>query len=293
MYVYRIYGLTISMPMSCPMLVELSKDTPVDIFVKEGIVPDRLIEAKIVGDCWQASSDRFLYIAGNRAGKYLIEGTNSIIFEKNTGAIDDALCLHLITYAIAALMRQRGMIVLHANSVLTPFGAVAISGESGSGKSTTQAALLKQQCLMISDDITALTIGSDSYVYALPGPAKMNLYSDVAQYLNTKSTSTRRNPVRPLKLMIHVNNESMVTEASMLKKIYCLNIYDGDKPIKRKLTGIEKFVALQNCLYGPQFENKLNFESLSCVASKTDIYQLSRPRNKWSIDDLVGLILGE
>src|SRR6185369_10421226 len=103
------------------------------------------------------------------SGRFLVEGGRRITLYRNPTAKDVRLCAHLLAAVIAALLRQRGLLVLHANVVTTPRGAVAITGASGAGKSTTQAALMSLGCRMVTDDITVVSMGSDGRILALPG----------------------------------------------------------------------------------------------------------------------------
>ena len=82
-----------------------------------------------------------------------------------------------LTGQIAAfILRLRGMVCLHASSILVDGKVLAIAGESGSGKSSTAACLTTLGYSVLSEDVTTLTDGSTFQV--LPGYPRINLWPD-------------------------------------------------------------------------------------------------------------------
>jgi hypothetical protein len=158
-YTYHAYGLTIRVPFACPAL------TPSDagsvtaaadvVVVRENPVPRRLRAPQLGEASWDAAPGSFLLRGGKRAGRFLVEG-DAVTFERNSGCDDAILARYFTDRVLAAVLRHRGLLVLHANAVEAPDGAIVIAGESGTGKSTTLAALLDRGCRMLSDDVTAL-----------------------------------------------------------------------------------------------------------------------------------------
>ena len=190
-------------------------------------------------------------------------------------------------------MRQRGMLVLHANVVVTPHGALAISGESGAGKSTTQAALLKRGCRMLSDDVTVLRLDPDGTVVALPGVAKMNLCEDAAIKLGHDVSLLSRNPLLGLKVIVPVAPAESMSEPVSLKKIYLINRHHGEGLIIKRLSGMEKFAALQECIYGPQLPEEVPalFPLVAALNQQVDIISLHRPVRGCSVNKVAEAIL--
>lgn len=292
-HIYILYEQILSVPFLCPMLLSAPDGTTPNIIVAEGPVPRYLKAPLAEGQNWQADTERFLLRGGCRAGRFLVEGGNRITLERNLQAEEDLLCSLLITTVIAALLRQRGLLVLHANVVNTSSGAIAISGVSGSGKSTTQAALLNNGCSMVSEDITALRFDNNGRVVAIPGIPKLNLCEDAANKFGHDVTKLKRNPLRNIKVLVPVHS-IMEIEPAPLKAIYLLNNHSCDhKLTKKPLLGAEKFAALQECIYGPQFPDEhSNMFSLSiAVTEQVEILRIERPNKGWSVSEVVGAIL--
>lgn len=292
-YVYTLYGLTLSVPFPCPILTPAVVETLPDVEVVEGPVPRTLPASTVDGPNWQASPGLFLFRGGRYSGRFWVEGGTKIILERNPAAEEKRLCAHLLAAVMAALLRQRGLLVLHANVAITPHGAVAISGGTGAGKSTTQAVLLSRGCRMVTDDITVVGFGPDGQVVALPGIAKMNLCEDAALKLGHDVTILPRNPLRSVKVLVPLVPNDIMDEAVPLKTIYLLSTHSGGELATTPLNGIEKFSVLQECLYGPLFPEEHHglFTLLSAVASQVDMIRMERPEGKWSANEVAEAIL--
>jgi hypothetical protein len=293
-YTYNLFGLTMSVPFPCSMLPQAPDGVIADVSVVEGSVARSLPSPIAEGNNWQASPGHFLLRGGNSAGRFLVEGGERITLERNPAAEEARLCAHLLASVIAALLRQRGLLVLHANVVITPQGnAVAISGETGSGKSTTHAALMAKGCRMLSDDITVLKLGHDGSAEVLPGFPKMNLCEDAAIKLGHDVSSLARYPLRSSKVIVPVVPDEMVSVSVPLKALYLLRKYPKTCLITTPLNGGAKFEALQECIYGPLFpEEHPNMFYLSCaLIAQTDMFRLARPVIGWSVDEIVEVIL--
>lgn len=292
-YTYTLYDLTLAVPFPCPMLTPAPTGAKPDVTVVEGLVPRSLPAPVMKERTWQAAPGIFLFRGGRRAGRFLVEGGQRITMERNPAAEDELLCAFLITSVMAALLRQRGLLVLHANVADTPRGAIAISGESGSGKSTTQAALLAHGCRMLSDDVTVLRLEPDGTVVALPGVHKMNLCEDAAIKLGHDVTRLARNPLMGIKVLVPVAPGDSMTVPVALKKIYLISRHAGEELIVTPLAGFEKFAALQECIYGPQFTEEMPglFSLVTALTQQVDVFGLQRPAHGCSVNKVVEAIL--
>lgn len=290
---YNIFGVTIEVPFKCSVLSQVSSDMVPDVVVVEGVVPNKLVLPKAEGSNWQAAPGQFLLRAGRRAGRFLVEDGSRITLHRNPAAEDERLCANLITIVIVALLRQRGYLVLHANVVMTPRGAIAISGESGAGKSTTQGALMARGCRMIADDITVLYLGDVGQVLVMPGIPKLNLCEDAAIKLGYDVTGLRRNPLRKIKVFVPVKLDDMMTEPVPLKSLYLLHRHQGKNINVFSLLGAEKFNGQQECIYGPLFpdEHQNLFSIISALAQQVDMFRIERPSSGCSMDLVAEAIL--
>ena len=291
-YTYTAYGLTLSVPFPCPLLALAPAGAMPDVNVADGAVPRTLAAPHAEGNMWQAEPGRFLFRGGNRAGRFLAEGGTCVMLERNPAAEDELLCFYFLDAVLAAILRQRGLLVLHANAAITPEGAIAVSGESGAGKSTTLAALLQHDCAMLSDDITALRLGDDGQVQVLPGVPLLHLSEDAAAGLGHDITGLPRHQWRRMKAAIPTQ-AAMATQPARLRALYLLQTHTGDDLRVHTLTGAKKFAAMQTCVYGPLLpqEHPGQFPLLAAVAEKVAVFRIERPGALWAVREVMNVIL--
>jgi hypothetical protein len=295
-YTYRAYGLTIRVPFACPALTPAdagSVASAADVVVQERPVPRRL-RAPWAGEAsWDAAPGLFLLRGGRRAGRFLVEG-GTVTFERNSGCDDAALARHLTDQVLAAVLRHRGLLVLHANAVETSDGVIVIGGESGTGKSTTLAALLDRGCRMLSDDVTALRpSGTPGSVEVLPGAAQTHLTEDAAENLGYLVDPAQLQPWRRMKAAIPTG-PGMASQAGRLRALYVLRRSPSDDVVVTPVSGRGKFHALQECLYGPAFAGDYPalFPLMSTVVATVPLHWLDRPQQRWSVGEVADAIVG-
>ncbi len=262
-----------------------------DIVVNYGVVPKHLKNPIAAEDNWEMEPMRFLLRGGRRAGRFLVENGNQITLERNRGAEDEVLATYFTTWIIAALLQQRGLLVIHANAVVTEHGAVVVTGESGAGKTSSVAKLIELGAKMLSDDIVVLRFDQSGRVVALPGVNKLNLCEDAAISMGYDLGVLVRNPFKDNKLFAPV--AAMAKEPVTLHRIYWMDIGDNHELNVAPLAGMEKSVALIDCFYGPQLPDVASgqFTLFSAVLDQVKFYRLSRPVSCWSLDEVAGVIL--
>ena len=289
-YTYSIYGLTLRLPFPCPVLSLAPDDAAPDITVADGRVPRHLAAPLAEAPSWQAEPYRFLLRGGARAGRFLVEDGTRVTLERNPAAEDEMLCFHFLDAVLAAILRQRGWLVLHANAAVTPTGAIAVSGESGAGKSTTLAALLQRGCTMLADDITVLRLGAAGCVEALPGVPQLHLTEEAAEGLGQDIVGLPRYRWRRMKAAVPIQ---IASTPAPLRALYLLRSSAQAELQIQTLIGAEKFAALQECVYGPLLpqEHPGQFPLFSAVTEQVTVFRLDRPAGRWSVDEIVEAVL--
>ncbi len=291
-YMYRVYTLVIRLPFPCSILPVAPIEAVPDVVVEDGAVAYQLAAPLAEDLRWQAEPSRFLWRGGPRAGRFLVEDGQHITLHRGRAVDDEFLAYHFLDAVLAAVLRQRGWLVLHANAAVTPHGAVVISGESGAGKSTTLAALLQQGCTMLADDITALRLRSDGCVEALPGVPQLHLSKESAAGLGQDISDLPRH--RRQRLKAAVPAQSIMAEApATLRALYVLRSYSGEGVRVTALSGAQKFAALQECIYGPLLpeDHPGQFPLFAAMTDRVAVFGLERPIGRWSIDEVVKVIL--
>jgi hypothetical protein len=290
-YAYAAYGMTIRVPFRCAGLPAAGEEAPADVVVEEGPVPRGLASPVVRESTWDAEPGRFLLRGGRRAGRFLVAG-GRVTLARNPGAEDRALASCFTDRVLAAVLRQRGLLVLHANSAVTPRGVVVIAGASGAGKSTMLAALLARRCAMLADDTSALRLTADGHVEALPGVAQVHLTEAAASGLGYDMSTAAVQPWRRMKAAIPTDR-SMARSPGRPRALYLLDTHPGSELLVSSLTGAEKFDALQSSIYGPLFpgEHPALFPLCAAVVDQVEVHRIKRPQDLWSTEKLADLLL--
>jgi hypothetical protein len=90
--------------------------------------------------------------------------------------LDDAAA-YLLGPVLGLLLRLRGIVCLHGSGVVIRDRAVLFLGESGSGKSTTAAAMAHRGHKVLADDIVAIFEERETYL-ASPGHPYLSLWPE-------------------------------------------------------------------------------------------------------------------
>jgi hypothetical protein len=291
-HAYTAYGLTFHLPFPCPILPLAAPDAAPDVTVVDGPVPRQLAAPVAQDQCWQAEPGRFLLKAGYCAGRFLVESGRRITLQRSPRAEDQALGFHFLDSVLAATLRQKGLLVLHANSVVTPLGAVAVSGESGAGKSTTLAALLQRGCAMLADDLTVLRPGADGRVEVLPGAPQYCLCEDAAYSLGQDIAGLPRHRKRNQKFVVPAH-AAIAKSPLPLQALYLLRSHPGSDLRVRPLNGAEKFDAVQEAIYGPLLpqEHPSQFPLFAALTSQVKVFRMERPEKRWTADAVAEVLL--
>ncbi len=292
-YWYRAYGLVIRLPFACPALLTAEGAERADVSVVERAVPTRLEAALVEGPNWQATAGRYLLRAGSRAGRFLVEGGDRVDLQRAADCHEPLLAFHFVDTVLAAILRHRGLLVLHAASAATPGGAVVVSGWSGAGKSTALCGLVARGCAMLADDVTAVRRRADGGLDVLPGATQVGLCHDAAARLGTDPRAGAAHPYRGGKLAVPMR-EALATGAAPLRALYLLEPVASGAVTVARLAGVDKFAAVQESAFGPlpPGESAGQFALLSSLSQSVEVFRIQRPPGRWTADQVVEALLG-
>lgn len=292
MGVYKLYGLVIDTPFEWPILAEAGPDEPVDVVVEEGWVPRKLADRQAGDVSWDAAPDQYLLRGGREAGRFLVENGRHITFYRNPQARNVKIALYFLDTIIAALLQQRGYLNLHANAAIAGNSALAVSGDSGAGKTTTLGALLDRGCQMLADDLTVLNLDKQGNVIVLPGVPQMHLSDQAADGLGKDISGLQRHAWRLMKAVVPTE-AVMAQNPAPLKALILLEKGTGEQLVVEDLKGTQKFDGIQTCIYGPllPMEHARFFPIISKIVEQVQVFRIRRPDQLWTVDQVVDTIL--
>lgn len=106
--------------------------------------------------------------------RYLVEGGRSIKVYRERPLPEDLVRRCLIGLPLAILLRQRGVLTLHAGAVAKAGAAVAFVGPSGAGKSTLSELFHQHGYEVLTDDLLAVRFDEGGPV-VVPGAPQIRL----------------------------------------------------------------------------------------------------------------------
>ena len=273
---YVVYGLRVSSPVWLPGLRRANG--PPDVVIEY----DQINSEENCG-----SSAKEIHLSYDGVGAIDIRDGRRIVLDTVRDIDDAELRPYILGPALAAILHQRGYLVLHASCVSIRDTGVGFLGASGAGKSTIAAACRMRGHDILSDDITAVDI-SDGHPSVVPGPPVVKLSQEVVGTLDTGGDVLWADPWN--EEFYHVSGG--VPESNRpLERLYLFT--DGDLRTQR----MEPSEIVQ-ALVGNTYTHSVlddrtidtHFEQCIDVATGAELNWLSRPMNLDSLSDTVKLI---
>jgi hypothetical protein len=176
--------------------------------------------------------------------EFLVTADARRIYARALSAADEeAMLAYLLVDALSFSMVRLGREPLHATAVSTDRGVLAFLGNSGDGKSTLAALLLRHGCKLMTDDMLILTRAGGRWL-AQPGPPRLKLYRHMADHV--LGPAPERVPMNrhTTKLIIPLDPSDCASEADALTGIYILvdgADAQGSDPVIQRLSPAAAF----------------------------------------------------
>lgn len=287
-YHYQFHGLRIFSTIAIDGAPSLESG-PIDVTVTEGDVPDNLPAPSASGVLFDAAPGDYILRVGG-VGRYRVQRGCEITVAPHPDATPHLVQTFLTGGAFTALLHQRGVLVMHGSAVLGPTGVLIVAGHSGTGKSTTCAALLRAGYPVLTDDISAVSIDGDGVPRVAPGVARMRLWADAMTALQADPAGAHQ--LRPGVDKFTVAIPQMAASPHPLVSICCLELYSGHEVVCDRLDGSSRFEALRQytrmsrLVEGLQVQEH-HFRAAAAVSARTPVWRLRRPRGTDSLSAVV------
>jgi hypothetical protein len=288
-FTYLMHGVVCALPFLCEELGEPVRGLAADIEVVEGKVPRRLETAALHQPERDLSPDVVLFRGGNRSARFLAEKGERITFEKNPRCEDAIFLYHLLYAMMGEVLWQRGACVLHASSVISPEGAVLVTGPSGTGKSTTVARLLTDGWPLQTDDVSTIGPNADGLLEIHPGARVIHLDEGSSARLGLDTRGLMRRDWQRMKMAVPAPVANQRRSVPVTRIVF---LQHAEEFSVRKVRGRDKIDLLLQAVYGPVFpEVVARLERLlSHVVREVDMIAVGRPPGRWTVDDVVEAI---
>jgi len=293
-FIYFAYNLCIQSQLPLPELSaaneKLDNQAQIpDITIHIRQLTDSDFDLVDGGNCFLGSSS----IDGLDVGKFFVQNGSQIIIEPVPGVEEGLVRSMILGSAIPVLLRQRGLLVLHASCVSINGEAVAFLGNSGWGKSTLASAFHQQGYALLTDDVLAIQVEGDHPI-TFPSYPNVRLLADSASSLGYEfdnlsvvhSACSKRN---------NLLSEGFSQSPLPIKQIYALENVAAAENAIQILSVQEIMVELlrhsraTNLLTTPEFV-KAHFQQCTSLIKSVPIRRLKRKRSLTALSEIVKLV---
>jgi hypothetical protein len=295
-FFYKAFGLTFSSCIEHPEFTAIDEIARPDCTINFGPVPQRLSDPDATGVIHQVHGGCFLLRIAN-VGRYLVENGNSITIDKAPGASERETLIFLWASAIAALLHQRGIMIVHGSAIKTNESAVIFSGRSGSGKSTLASAFAEaKDALIISDDICAISINENGIPMVLPGYPLVKLWRDSSEKVGLDWDDSRLIRESVNKMMINVSDR-FVDFAVPLRQFYLLSYKNSGPATLNEINGYKKLDILLGKIFRKNYLKKNElwqediFRDAAKILSQIRLSALERQHGMAFLDETLDLLV--
>ncbi len=293
MHNYWGFGLNIKSEIAFPELLVHNSDSS-DVQICMGTVPAS-IEGVFIDEPevnYTINNNELLFRVKNIAKYYATNG-NSIIVE-----IEDiknemrTIRLYILATVMASVLLQRKLLPLHASAIIMDNQLILITGDSGAGKSTALAGLIKKGHAVFSDDVIVLH-NKLATVVATASYPMIKLWDDTMVKLEHELFDDRSFIIKPGMDKYGIFFHKQFNQNSYaVKKIIILKKNGINQIVSRKITGAEIFKELAKQIYRPMLlqDNNLlllTFNLFSSLMNTVSVYEITRPEECSPTDLLV------
>lgn len=290
-YSYIAYGLKITSELFLPeLLSDNSGKKTVDVTIKRGTLNPPPLEATS-SECYCHIEPQKAYLSWQDGGTFLVQNGGEIVIDPLPGVAEQVLRIYLLGAALGLLLHQRGIMTLHASTVVVNGEALAFVGDRGWGKSTTTGAMMNRGNLTISDDVTALNLDLQSSPVVLPGFPQLKLWCDSAISLGHQLESLPR---------LHPDFEKRVQRfttgfASTAVPLKCIYVLGSGSPLEiEPLPSSTALAAIMRNWYCARFGEQMlqvvgipaHFQRCSELVNRVKVYTLKRPNDLSRLDEI-------
>ncbi|GMK41156.1 HPr kinase [Paenibacillus sp. CCS19] len=244
--------------------------------------------------------DHSYYLNIPDVGIFRVSRDGVITVSPSAGYSMRKLRLYLLGSCMGVMLLYRNLLPLHGSAVVIGEQAYAIVGQSGAGKSTLAAALLRLGYKLLTDDVIAISLDSNTgQPMVIPSYPQQKLWEESVAGLQMTSSGLEtlyRNDNRP-KYAIPVRDQ-FASECIPLAGVIEL-VQTGDPyPSCQPLRGLERLPLLFHHTYR-NFHIPLlglmewHFQFTTRISETAGLFRLNRPTTGFQVNELVSILLNE
>jgi hypothetical protein len=288
MHRYHAFGFDVASDVPLETLLPARSEGPPSVHIRLGLVG--ALDANMDGTPHHISHDQMQFDFPS-LGRFRVSGGREIVVEPAPDADPDFLRTCLLGPVLAAVLHQRGLLVLHASAVLIDGTAVALLGSKGWGKSTLAAALRARGHSLIADDVSAVdtSAGTPKVFPAFP---QLKLWPQTVTALGLDASALPRLRRNMEKRSYHVDTRFHVDPVS-LGCLYVLEV--GDSLAIEPLDRRDAFSELVRHTYFLRYLESSgatvrHFDHCASLVRRVKVFRIVRPPSLGLLDATATLV---
>ncbi|MBS4209174.1 aldolase [Bacillus sp. FJAT-50079] len=296
--IYKAFGLNIISQVPLPELPRMADrelDT-IDVFVEFKELTHRWNELAEPNRYYVVKENLVMFQVPNTA-IYMIENGHKIIVSPMRGANTDHVRLYILGTCMGALLLQRKILPLHGSAIAINGRAYAIVGDSGAGKSTLASSFLNKGYQLLSDDVIPISLSNENIPIVTPAYPQQKLWQESLDAFGMESANYRPIFEREMKFAVPVTAQFSSTSLPLTGVFELIKTENDDIKIEA-ISSLERLHMLfyhtyRNFLMARLGLMEWHFHITAKIATKIEAFQLQRPINRFTANDLTNLILNK
>jgi hypothetical protein len=294
MFHYWGFGLFITSEIEFPELLP-AEFVQQDVMISIGTVPASPENiSPLKKTISHIVNDTTLLFEVKDVARYYATNGNNIVIEINPDNEEmRSVRLFVLATVFAAILIQRDLLAFHASAIIQDGRLLLITGNSGAGKSTTTAGLIKGGYTLFSDDVIVLNKDDKDDIIATASYPMIKLWNDTLVHLEDDSFSDRSFLVRPGTDKYGIFFHDRFDKSSYpIERIFILKKGDVAQIQTRQLSGKEAYVEVNKHVYRPRLlaserMQRLRFILLGGMLKNCSVYEITRPEEGESREELL------
>lgn len=286
-YTYFAYGFTIGSYYPMFGFEEICSIHP-DIVIESGTTPGRLKNVRNQSRFYQSNDEEFLLRINGIATYYVTRGTN-VIVQRMNNADDGEVSAYLSGMIMGVIFHQRGLIPLHASSVVYNGKCLVFAGDTGAGKSTLAALLINSGANLVADDITLIGFKKKLPV-VYPAYPCLKVWRRNLNLMGIDISKLHKVPLEKEKYYLPITE--FETKETSIDYVFFIESDNVGFTDARSLVGIQKFIKFEksiylgNYMYNNDYEGAF-FKKLNMLIMSLPASVLSKSESEINYDKLL------
>lgn len=294
--IYKAFGLTVLSDIVLPELPQLSrKEDKEDVVVEIADLSALCRELNVQQGKFTVIKDLVMFQVPDSAIFCITQGKR-ISVSPVKGAEEGKVRLYLLGTCMGVLLMQRRVLPLHGSAVEIDGKAYAFVGESGAGKSTLASAFLRSGYSLLSDDVIAVSLSETANIpMVTPSYPQQKLWKESMEEFGLDNSDYSPLFERETKYAVPVL-ANYQPDPLPLAGIFELSLNNNVDIEVYQINRLERL----HTVFRQTFRNFIitrsgllewHFHLSSKIVNHVDMFQLCRPKNRFTASQLVALIL--